>query len=100
MLTDSSNNREPSTRPSFGQKTRRAKIGSYLQRRFVRGVTLRRSTEMKKKGQGIVLDDKGQEQPADRERARTASKIEPDHMPQQPVKQDDELQPLRDKSGF
>jgi len=55
---------------------------------------------MKKKGQGIVLDDKGQEQPADRERARTASKTEPDHMPQQPVKQDDELQPLRDKSGF
>jgi len=25
---------------------------------------------------------------------------EPGHMPQQPVKKDDELQPLRERSGF
>jgi hypothetical protein len=55
---------------------------------------------MKDKGQGIVLDKKGQEQPVDKERARTANKTEPGHMPHQVVKEDDELQPLRDKSGF
>jgi len=51
-------------------------------------------------GQGIVLDEKSQEQPKDKERAQTAHKSEPGHMPQQPVKKDDELQPLREKSGF
>jgi hypothetical protein len=55
---------------------------------------------MKEKGHVIVLDEKGQEQPRDKERARTANKTEPGHMPRQPVKQDDELQPLREKSGF
>ncbi len=40
--------------------------------------------------QGIVLDDKAQEQPADKDRARKATKTE----------KDDELQPLREKSGF
>jgi len=55
---------------------------------------------MKKKGHGIVLDEKGQEQPADKERARTANKTQPGHMPQQPENTDDELQPLREKSGF
>ena len=58
---------------------------------------------MKDKGHGIVLDEKGQEQPKDKERARTANKTEPGHMPHQPlkpVKEDDELQPLREKSGF
>jgi hypothetical protein len=49
-----------------------------------------------KKGHGIVLDDKGQEQPSDKDRAQTAHKTEPE----QPTKNDDELQPLREKSGF
>jgi hypothetical protein len=53
-----------------------------------------------KSSQGIVLDEKSQEQPKDKERARTAHRSEPGHMPQQPVKEDDELQPLREKSGF
>jgi hypothetical protein len=37
------------------------------------------------KQQGIVLDDKNQEQPADEDRAKTAHKTKPGHMPQQPV---------------
>ncbi len=41
-----------------------------------------------KKGHGIVLDDKGQEQPADKDRAQAAQKTEPGHMPSQPEKQD------------
>jgi hypothetical protein len=53
-----------------------------------------------KEGHGIVLDDKGQEQPADKNRAQTASKAEPGHMPPQPDKKDDEVQPLKEKSGF
>jgi hypothetical protein len=53
-----------------------------------------------KKGHGIVLDDKGQEQPADKKRAQTANKAEPGHMPARPKKEDDELQPLKEKSGF
>ncbi len=53
-----------------------------------------------KSSQGIVLDEKGQEQPTDKKRAQTAPKSEPGHMPQQPAKKDDELQPLREKSGF
>ena len=52
-----------------------------------------------KRGHGIVLDDKGQEQPADKDRAQTATKTKPGHMPPQPEKED-ELQPLREKSGF
>lgn len=55
---------------------------------------------MKDKGQGIVLDEKNQEQPKDKERAQTAHKTEPGHMPHQPVKEDDALQPTREKSGF
>jgi hypothetical protein len=53
-----------------------------------------------KSSQGIVLDEKSQEQPKDKERAQTAHKSEPGHMTQRPVKKDDELQPLREKSGF
>ena len=53
-----------------------------------------------KSSQGIVLDEKGQEQPQDKERAQSAPKSEPGHMPQQPVKKDGEIQPLREKSGF
>jgi hypothetical protein len=43
-----------------------------------------------KSSQGIVLDE-SQEQPKDKERARKAAKTE---------QKDDELQPLREKSGF
>ena len=53
-----------------------------------------------KTSQGIALDEKGQEQPMDKARAQTAPKSEPGHMPQQPAKNDDEIQPLREKSGF
>jgi hypothetical protein len=42
------------------------------------------------KRQGIVLDEKAQEQPADKDRARTAAKTD----------KEDELQPLKEKSGF
>ena len=48
-----------------------------------------------KQGHGIVLDDKGQEQPADKDRAQKADK---NHVPPQP--EEDELQPLKEKSGF
>jgi hypothetical protein len=53
----------------------------------------------KKSSRGFVLDEKSQERPKDKERP-TARKSEPGHMPQQPVQKDDELQPLREKSGF
>jgi hypothetical protein len=36
-------------------------------------------------GQGIVRAGRGEEQPADKERAQTATKTEPGHMPEQPV---------------
>jgi hypothetical protein len=39
---------------------------------------------------GIVLDEIAQEQPNDKERAQKAEKVQ----------KDDELQPLREKSGF
>jgi hypothetical protein len=53
-----------------------------------------------KSSQGIVLDEKSQEQPEDKERVQTPHKTEPGHMPPQPASKDDELQPLREKSGF
>jgi len=53
-----------------------------------------------KEGHEVVLDDKGQEQPKDKDRVQTATKTKPGQMPKQPVKKDDELQPLREKSGF
>jgi chorismate synthase len=52
----------------------------------------------KTQGHGIVLDEKGQEQPADKDRAQKADKTQPGHMPPQP--DEDELQPLKEKSGF
>jgi hypothetical protein len=62
---------------------------------------------MRDKSQGITRDDKAQDQPRDEARARTAYKTEPGHMPPQPGQkpdqqsdEDDELQPLREKSGF
>jgi hypothetical protein len=53
-----------------------------------------------KSSQGIVLDEKSQEQPVDKERAQKASKTKPGHMPDQRVQKEDELQPLKEKSGF
>jgi len=53
-----------------------------------------------KSSQGIVLDEKAQEQPRDKKRAQTAHKSAPGHTPQQRLDEDDELQPLREKSGF
>lgn len=47
---------------------------------------------MKDKGHGIVLDDRNQEQPKDKERAQAVNKTEPGHMPQQPVRKEDERQ--------
>jgi hypothetical protein len=44
-----------------------------------------------KSGQGIVLDERGQEQPKDKERAQTAHKTPPDDTPQRRVEKDDEL---------
>jgi hypothetical protein len=41
-----------------------------------------------KKGHGIVLDEKGQEQPTDKDRAQAAQRTEPGHMPSQPKEQD------------
>jgi hypothetical protein len=49
-----------------------------------------------KSSQGIVLDEKSQEQPKDKERAQTAHKTNPGDMPQQPVKQDDERRQARE----
>ena len=51
-----------------------------------------------KQGHGIVLDEKGQEQPADKNRAQKADETQPGHMPPEP--DEDELQPLKEKSGF
>ena len=42
-----------------------------------------------KSSQGIVLDEKSQEQPKDKKRAQTVHESEPGHMPQQPAKKDD-----------
>jgi hypothetical protein len=53
-----------------------------------------------KSSQGIILDEKSQEQPADKERAQKASKSKPGHLPEQLKEKDDKLQPLREKSGF
>jgi hypothetical protein len=47
------------------------------------------------KKQGIVLDEKAQEQPADKDRAQTATKTNKANKTKE-----DELQPLREKSGF
>ncbi len=41
--------------------------------------------------QGVVLDEKAQEQPQDKKRAQSSAETE---------NKDDELQPLREKSGF
>jgi hypothetical protein len=43
---------------------------------------------------GIVLDEQSQEQPKDKDRAQTA------HKTDRARQKEDELQPLREKSGF
>jgi len=53
-----------------------------------------------KTSQGIVLDEKAQEQPKDKKRPLTVHQSEPGRRPQRPIEKDDELQPLREKSGF
>jgi hypothetical protein len=55
---------------------------------------------MKAKVHGIVVDDNAPEQPSEKQRAQTTNKAEPGHMPRQPMKKDDEIQPLREKSCF
>lgn len=52
-----------------------------------------------KKGHGIVLDERGQEQPADKERAQTADKTQPGHMPPQPANEH-EQPTTKKKSGL
>jgi len=37
------------------------------------------------KSQGIVRTGRGEEQPADKDRAQTANKTEPDRMPEQKI---------------
>jgi hypothetical protein len=62
-------------------------------------MTQEKATMKDKSSQGIVLDENSQEQPINN-RAQTSHTSKPGHMPQQPVNKDDELQPLKDKSGF
>jgi hypothetical protein len=57
---------------------------------IVEGVQRRRSVENKKSDHGIVLDEKAQEQPRHKERAQKVEKTQ----------KDDQLQPLRERSGF
>lgn len=47
---------------------------------------------------GIVLDEKSQEQPKDKERAQTVTKTKPGHMPPQPISKEDNKRPFRKKS--
>jgi hypothetical protein len=103
MLTDSSSNRdnEPSMAALLQQGNPPHKNRFLFCNASSRQALLAQGgSAMKEKGHGIVLDEKGQEQPKDKERARKANKTEPGRLPQQPVEKDDELQPLREKSGF
>jgi len=48
---------------------------------------------------GIVLDDKSQEQPKDKERAQTVTRTnKPGHMPTQPIPKEDNKRPSKKKS--
>jgi hypothetical protein len=58
-----------------------------LDLRFVKEIAMIKKED---KRQGVALDEKSQEQPIDKDRAQTAPKTE----------KDDELQPLKEKSGF
>jgi hypothetical protein len=47
---------------------------------------------------GIELDEKSQEQPKDKDRAQTAARTEPGHMPSQKTRKEQEL-PTSEKKG-
>jgi hypothetical protein len=53
-----------------------------------------------KSSQGIVLDERSQEQPADKERTQKTSKTKPGHIPEQRIEKEDEHQPPKEKRGF
>jgi hypothetical protein len=46
---------------------------------------------------GIVLDDKSQEQPKDKERPQTVTKTKPGHMPPQPITKEDNKRPPKSR---
>jgi hypothetical protein len=48
---------------------------------------------------GIELDEKSQEQPKDKDRAQTATKAEPGHMPPQKTRKEHKLPPPKKKGG-
>jgi len=51
----------------------------------------------------IPLDEKSRKQPTDEDRAQTTNKTQPGRLAplhKSPTDQDDEIQPLREKSGF
>jgi hypothetical protein len=52
-----------------------------------------------KSSQGIVLDEKSQEQPAEKERVQKASKTKSGHMPEQRIEKEDERQPPKEQRG-
>jgi hypothetical protein len=71
--------------------TQNGKRGSRFQEPFVPlRIILEREIDMSRnqEGHGIVTDDKGQEQPADKDRAQTSNNTERGKMPPQKVKQD------------
>jgi hypothetical protein len=47
---------------------------------------------------GIILDDKSQEQPKDKERAQAVTKTKPGHMPPQPITKKGNKRPPKKKS--
>jgi hypothetical protein len=53
----------------------------------------------RKEDQGPVRDEKSQQQPKDRDRAQTAHKTEPGHMPPQPTTKRDDAPSVRRESG-
>jgi hypothetical protein len=55
-------------------------------------------TMAKHSDHGIVLDEKSQEQPKDKERAQTVTKTKPGHMPPQPITKEDNKRPPKKKS--
>ena len=57
-----------------------------------------RSPMAKHSDHGIVLDEKSQEQPKDKERAQTVTKTKPGHMPPQPITKEDNKRPPKKKS--
>lgn len=48
---------------------------------------------------GVTLDDKAQEQPKDKDRARKATQTKPGHMPPQPIRKEDNKRAPKKESG-